>query len=1059
MKSNKVIYSILIVCLELVTTLITFPIISEQSFAQTQKGTCASAAQKEAQIRPVIEYTRLPINVNGDNRYFVFVYRPDNYNKNIELKVDGLQSWWIEELKPNIASMSGGSVIVKSSGSFIIHGTPVPVSCICKPASPQSAKDVCSSGCINAGVDCQVGCKSSAGVKLTPTDSAIKTFGFDNGRDFLTVIGMTQNQIQGLTDEQISLQFYASTAAMFGLLDSQIFNSKPPLVFADNVEITQILANGQEISYGTKPAQQAIDFVHQNLFIQDRAKECHAYLLSKTTDGRISKMVVMIGLDPNDATKTRLVFADGFSHVPLRDGLTAIRDSKSYEYFQRFLKDDYVILGYTHSQNAPYVDVGDIVAGVKRAMPIYKKLYTLSLVERIKNVLQFWREEPIIYVMGYDPATKLFSVNVVDANKGLALENYGIAKYGNSQYLEMADGTGGWGRWPLDEAARKGFPTNGVLSDSVISVLITPSSVNSAVMKNIISKTGNNFYMMLDELARQAKEANMEFVQAKNLGQDTRPAGLKIIAIKAALLELESIVPRDYAGFSRTNQMVYATIYDIKDLLGIPDEAKPIIVRIIDDVTKIKEKTTEGMLTSQKEALDDVVKLEKEGKMASSDAHSQFTNNVDKLSTTMDKSNQALNDPSMRKIAESAGAEKDPVGAAKASAKWGPLIVGIGLTLSQAVSPDLRAYGQKIQNSNYILAANIIDAAGWVILGTSITTTAASLLGVTVPSALVTYFSLGATVEQIVSGLVSGSLVGAIVTTVYETGKQIICSSLDPNNPLCSSSCSPDPLYGTMQLELERNYMKPGEKVNFVLYGMQNCNRQIGKVTTLKQISQNQYQTDKVIGDCGFKEYDSGVVKMLCCEGQIGRTCNTQSGGCIDVALDNGNYKIAGNLNPTDNTLRAFGTNMQDFAVGNEPPTTTTTLSATKCCCYSSSGQVSCTTGCQYDCSGSPCNTASECTATTTIVPSACSQECANKGYTNAICRTGNICYPGEQDIGQDGCGSSQKCCCSSAAPPPHTLQCTKENDKSWICQSSQNKIECTRDTSASRLTWNCQIV
>jgi hypothetical protein len=40
------------------------------------------------------------------------------------------------------------------------------------------------------------------------------------------------------------------------------------------------------------------------------------------------------------------------------------------------------------------------------------------------------------------------------------------------------------------------------------------------------------------------------------------------------------------------------------------------------------------------------------------------------------------------------------------------------------------------------------------------------------------------------------------------------------------------------------------------------------------------------------------------------------------------------------------------------------------------------------------------------------------------------------------------------------TLQCNMENEKSWICESTQGyKIHCIRDTFADRLTWNCEAV
>jgi len=83
------------------------------------------------------------------------------------------------------------------------------------------------------------------------------------------------------------------------------------------------------------------------------------------------------------------------------------------------------------------------------------------------------------------------------------------------------------------------------------------------------------------------------------------------------------------------------------------------------------------------------------------------------------------------------------------------------------------------------------------------------------------------------------------------------------------------------------------------------------------------------------------------------------------------------------------------------------------CCCESTSGTRSCISrstcwngqGCVGNC---PCSS-----ATTTTVNAACSQECANRYYVIGTCRTGNICYSSETDIGQGGCPSYNKCCCS----------------------------------------------
>lgn len=135
----------------------------------------------------------------------------------------------------------------------------------------------------------------------------------------------------------------------------------------------------------------------------------------------------------------------------------------------------------------------------------------------------------------------------------------------------------------------------------------------------------------------------------------------------------------------------------------------------------------------------------------------------------------------------------------------------------------------------------------------------------------------------------------------------------------------------------------------------------------MKEGSQNPYVMDKLLGDCKFQQYKSGIVTVTCCEGQIGKGCNTQHGGCTDLAIDAGKYKVIGERY---DLAKPFQSSVQELTVGNAGPTTTTTTL------------------------------------------------------------------------------------------PPNSMQCTKEDYRSWICQSAEgSKLQCTRDTTASQLTWNCEII
>ena len=100
--------------------------VSSITFAQ-ELSTCAAVRQWEMENWPSVVYCKNPITVESDERYFVFVSKPNDYIDVIlspeDFTVDTIEALHKTEGGQDVASWDGSQITVVSDGSFIIRGS------------------------------------------------------------------------------------------------------------------------------------------------------------------------------------------------------------------------------------------------------------------------------------------------------------------------------------------------------------------------------------------------------------------------------------------------------------------------------------------------------------------------------------------------------------------------------------------------------------------------------------------------------------------------------------------------------------------------------------------------------------------------------------------------------------------------------------------------------------------------------------------------------------------------------------------------------------------------
>jgi len=237
------------------------------------------------------------------------------------------------------------------------------------------------------------------------------------------------------------------------------------------------------------------------------------------------------------------------------------------------------------------------------------------------------------------------------------------------------------------------------------------------------------------------------------------------------------------------------------------------------------------------------------------------------------------------------------------------------------------------------------------------------------------------------------------------------CSGSTPN-PTPQASCSSDCRDAGYRDGVCRSgtTCNSGETMN-TYPGLCSNNQNCCCVISTTQTSSATQSISTCISVCNSMGYSSG-------------TCSGSSICPSNYPVYIGNYQCTNNQNCCCRSVQ------------------TQTPSSNKCCCYGSGGGYTCTSSCYYDCSNMPCSTNSQCNPTATTTQStSCDIECYNAGFLHGTCRTGNICYTGETEIGQ-GCSASQSCCCSGSTNPT-TTPTSVDSYKIWCCRYGAGSTTC----------------
>ena len=886
-KAKKVTYCIFLICLVLSSSF-AFPLTSSQSYAQASKGTCESALQNAVAKKPTVWYARTPMKVGSDNKYFVFVYKPDDFTRNIELNIEGVQNWSVEGSDGTNVMKSGNKIIVKSSGSFVIKGSPSQSSCYCKD-SPQGMSH-CSSGCVNFGQNCDMPntqCYIGPGLKLTVENQGVEYYYADNAEDLLGMILVSYSTASDLANDDFD-SYRDLVYSFLAVLAAQFRQVSLPLVFDNYVNIAEVDAyrNILPIGNGKYSATQAIELFHKNF---PSGYEGYGMLFVDST-GKV-KLMLDVSKDP------------GYNPQPLRQGITA--EILRYYSSKMLNEQDLRFVGLTHSQpKSGLLSLMDVLAGENQINLVYEN-YNLKYGGRIRVPTP-----PDFYVGAVSEETQAYSYYRFDTNTVMQIRKIFQDKFGLDdkgwfiKWPTVRDKYGqerSFSRYPLEEVPEYAKKTWGITLPEKMGI------IEKAVIKVGGSTPGGFESIRVQQLKIAEQMTALEFVwnikttiENQLTKSEINPDYFRDIkAYLDKVLVEKSVNPTESSLF-------YETLDYTKKIidLGIKDTAQA-RVEIVKNSPKLKIAYYEFLLDVEGTTVNKINQVSgyspipaKEMSVVE-DAAKRF---IDKNEPT----EKIMKTRTSKIIAEALGGKSeviDPM--AVAVNKYGNKIFTISITIA-VFSDILRDYGETIHSRHLALFADVTQkfAIGEMI-AQGIITTAALEWGVNVvPQALRFLIMEGATKAAIAAQMVYGFVV---IEFAHMSALMIYCGVVNPTSKICG--CIPDSFYGKPQLELEKNVMSPDEKINFAIYGMEGCDRTIGRIETLKEIEPNKYQTDKTLGDCDLKEYTSGSIKIFCCQGQIGVVyCLPPdqvppgepicTGKPNDVKLNIGSYKVVGSIYP-----------------------------------------------------------------------------------------------------------------------------------------------------------------
>ena len=218
----------------------------------------------------------------------------------------------------------------------------------------------------------------------------------------------------------------------------------------------------------------------------------------------------------------------------------------------------------------------------------------------------------------------------------------------------------------------------------------------------------------------------------------------------------------------------------------------------------------------------------------------------------------------------------------------GPL--GFGFVGAFVAGPGLQEYGQLTGNTYVLWIGRSLDYAAYGAIALTVIADALIISGRALPLFLRSFSIIAGGV----TGLVGGFVIGFVLIEVMN----VILCKLNPAISTCG--CSTSPLYGKVQLQLEKTKVKQGEILKYVIYGAQYCEYAFIDFNNIGY------------GSAGRETKQCEFENSACCEGEI------------EISASPATYGVSGNV------LR--GTGLTDFYKSNmrtEPKQLTVTPSET----------------------------------------------------------------------------------------------------------------------------------
>ena len=887
MKSTK----ITSICFFMISILFSSSFIFPMTFAQTA-GTCKSVVKKEIINRPIVYYSTNAIITNtGDNRFHVYVYKPPEYEKEIKLKVSGISDWSLEELYPNTAKTDGNDIIVTTSTAFIIHGKGTKAECGCSSYDPNDQPyGHCSAGCENVFEKCTSNsdCRAKAGLTIIPYDNVVKSFPVGDSKTLVASFGILQNEaFQLVTSSDYNEMFSLMTASLFGIVTTQFNGMKTSLDVGQTVTLLKMQSDGSITNVEIGSFTDVLNHLHGNMFPRD--VEGYAWFLTDFNDGRINTIVDLTEAPGIKAMKNYVDFDS--------EALT--------NYADYFFSIGKIVLGLDHGHpgSTSLHSLGDIAGHAAVLSNLFRSRYEPTL-SKFKFWESRWLGNPNLYVMSYATELDSYTVSLVSGPK--AWEAYKLLGE-----LKDVDISMSW-----EQAVEYlGFNPTTIIGDTLtIRTITTPSDLSIKRVNYLLTETEFNYNQILGVF--------YDTFEMLRIGGDKDG----LYSFIGDVETFRNSLPQNYM-----NSPVLIDLVERLDMLASQARSlvnMPVLSPQIREIMstlrpKVLEPYYDIALDSTKTVVETSNFLESQGYSPSTDSVDTFRAYAISFEEKSKLVDEALESPSKRKVIGSLGGWEN-IKEYFLGNRWAPVISGIQIALMS--SNFLKEFAGKLDDPYRTYAMAGLDTLQFSKAFGDISATAyENLCDKSLPQVAKALFGFGKGTE-LVNSFRSTSFVAVLSIVALDIYK---CEYLNPDAPSCG--CTPDPLYGSLQLELEKNPISKDEKTNFVLYGMEKCSSSdIGQVVVMNKRDENSWETDRsvgvngLIGDCNFKSYSEGAYEITCCEGKIGRV-TTASTGEREVKLEPKTYTILGNTI----AHRTYGTH--DYYTGTQSLTVGGTESKLNC--------------------------------------------------------------------------------------------------------------------------------